>query len=63
MASGFERQSATIYPFPSRVRPTVGGHAAHEAVITSLTPLSASRVAFGGAWYHEEAVRDAERKN
>ncbi|MGF9563080.1 DUF2735 domain-containing protein [Neorhizobium sp. JUb45] len=66
MTTNFERQTATVLQFP------VGGRAAWRAAGTSriLTPtapdtgpsVAFSDLAFGGSWYHEEALHDDEPK-
>jgi hypothetical protein len=65
MTTSFHRESAKIYQFPARVRPALGGYQEAKAGENPSAPKAASlRVAdaaFGGAWYHEEAVEDAER--
>jgi Protein of unknown function (DUF2735) len=54
-----DRVSAEIIQFPPRGRFAAG--ACEEANVTRISP----RIAFAGAWYHEEAIREAEprRKN
>jgi len=65
MTTSFHRESAKIYQFPARVRPALGGYQDAQPGGNPSAPNAASvRVAdaaFGGAWYHEEAVQDAER--
>jgi hypothetical protein len=64
MTTNFPRESAQIYQFPARGRFTAAGH--RDPAESAMTPISprAARIAFG-AWYHEEAIQDAEqgRKN
>ena len=56
MTTNQTRESATIYQFP------VGGRAGlvdHREPIKQATPCL-NEIVFGGSWYHEEAIRDAE---
>jgi hypothetical protein len=53
--------SAKIYEFPRGGR---AGLTSRREDLTSATVPAVPRfadAAFGGSWYHEEAVRDAER--
>jgi hypothetical protein len=66
MTTSFHRGSATIYQFPARVRPDLGSHreeaeASENLTAPNPTSLRVAQAAFGSAWYHEEAVQDAER--
>jgi hypothetical protein len=66
MTTGFNGGSAKIYQFPARVRPALGGHRdeakrSENLTATNLTSSRVAKTAFGSAWYHEEAVQDAER--
>ena len=71
MTSDFHQGSAKIYQFPTRVRSPAGSNrddTKRASNVTSLVPSLPLRVAnasFGDAWYHEEAMREAElpRKN
>lgn len=66
MTTNFERQTATVLQFP------VGGRSGWHATKTSriqtvATPKTApsvefSDLAFGGSWYHEEALHDGDGK-
>jgi hypothetical protein len=52
--------SAQIISFPARIRATVGNH--DQAIPAVKLPSSlAATAAFGSGWYHEEAIREAER--
>jgi len=65
MTTHTQGESATIYQFPAR------GRFAAAALRDEPRPQGLSTVqrlvpaAVGGAWYHDEAIRDAEqpRKN
>jgi Protein of unknown function (DUF2735) len=65
MTTGLNRGSAKIYQFPVRVRSGLGGHREEaKSGENAQAPNPASRfanAAFGSAWYHEEAVQEAER--
>ena len=65
MTTDFQRGSAKIYQFPTRARSPVAGNRDDAKPVTSVTPLKVANAPFDGAWYHEEAVREAElpRKN
>jgi hypothetical protein len=61
--------SAKIYQFPARARPALDSRREEPTEnLTSpnlaspdLASLRVAQAAFGSAWYHEEAVREAER--
>jgi len=61
MTTNFHHESAKIYQFPARIRATVGGHREELKPAAELTSPRAAKAACGSAWYHEEAVREAER--
>ena len=66
MTTNSYRGSAKIYQFPARVRPALGGRRAETEPTEDLSPpnlasLRVTQAAFGSAWYHEEAVQEAER--
>ena len=62
MTTNFHRGSATIYQFPAKVRPDRDGAKTSENLAApDLASLRVAHSAFGSAWYHEEAVQDAER--
>jgi hypothetical protein len=65
MTTSLNRGSAKIYQFPARVRSALGSQRDEaKSGENAPAPILASRfanAAFGGAWYHEEAVQDAER--
>lgn len=60
MATSTDRESAKIYQFPVRVRPPYASHfeTAKPLTVTSLPQFSGGD---GGGWYHEAAVREADR--
>lgn len=69
MTANVHHGSAKILQFPGRARSPVGGNrenAKPAGDVTALVPaLRVANTSFGDAWYHEEAVREAEppRKN
>jgi hypothetical protein len=66
MTTNFERQTATVLQFPVGGR--AGWHATKASLIQPATTAKTgpsvefSDLAFGGAWYHEEALHDGEGK-
>jgi hypothetical protein len=66
MTTSSDRGSAKIYQFPARGRVAAGGHRLesklHENRTVSNPPLPRfAQAVFGSAWYHEEAIREADR--
>ncbi len=58
MTANFPRESAKIYKFPARGRFAADGPRADESdSVSSRIP----RTACGSAWYHDEAIQDADR--
>jgi len=62
MTTSTEQASAKIYAFPAR------GRYAPATQRDEVKPLAYStapraRVVMGGAWYHDEAIQEADRKN
>jgi hypothetical protein len=61
MTGNSQRQTATIYKFP------VGGRSGLVGLRETTKPASefvqeaTSMVAIGGSWYHEEAIREADK--
>lgn len=60
MTGNFQRQTAKIYKFPvmARAVPGIRGEPADSAFDPSQR---FSDAAFGGSWYHEAAVEEAEK--
>jgi hypothetical protein len=60
MTEDTQRKSAQIFQFP------VGGRAASNArreaakPVDDLNTVRFAKVAFGGSWYHEEAIQEAD---
>lgn len=65
MTTNVHRESARIYTFPARGRFAAGAAQERVPEDASRTPSHAASAALGSAWYHEEAIREAElpRKN
>jgi hypothetical protein len=65
MTKSFYAGSAKIYQFPTRVHPDLGGRSGESKAsgnlpAANLAPVRIANVAFGSAWYHEEAVEEAK---
>jgi hypothetical protein len=61
MTASSYRESATIYYFPKGGRAAQGGRRDEANAAETLAASRIARAAYGGAWYHEEAVQQAER--
>jgi Protein of unknown function (DUF2735) len=61
MTTSHDRGSAEIYQFPLRGRFAAGGHCDQSKSAAGIAPSRLAITAFGGNWYHEEAIREAER--
>ncbi|NWJ26957.1 DUF2735 domain-containing protein [Rhizobium sp. RM] len=61
MATGFHRETATIYQFP------VGGRAGvskfRKSGLSALEEEARAPHIDFGSWYHDEAIRDEERND
>jgi len=60
MTTNSDRASAQIIQFPVRGRFAVASQNNEKPAI-SASALRVANVAIGGAWYHDEAIREAER--
>jgi hypothetical protein len=58
MTANFPRDSATIYKFPATGRFAADGLRTDES---DSAPARTPRTACGSAWYHDEAIQDADR--
>ena len=58
MNTNQSRESARIYQFPAGGRAALGGKRREEF---KLTTTQVSEVVCGEGWYHEAAIREAER--
>jgi hypothetical protein len=61
MSTNLNRGSATIYAFPARGRFAVGAYREEAMPAAELQSPRMSETVLTGSWYHEEAVRDADR--
>jgi hypothetical protein len=61
MTASSYRESATIYQFPKGGRAALGGRRDEANTAEKLAVPRTARVTSGSAWYHEEAVQQAER--
>ena len=64
MTTNTQRESATIYQFPARGR-FASAPSRDDWRAQSNPAIQRAQAGLGGAWYHEEAIREAEesRKN
>ncbi len=62
MTTDTDRISAKIYDFPARGRFAVATQR-DEAKPLAYSAAPRARVVMGGAWYHDEAIQEGERKN
>lgn len=60
MTASSYRESATVYQFPKGGRAALSGRRDEAKAVENSAVPRIARVASGGAWYHEEAVK-AER--
>jgi hypothetical protein len=60
MTTSHDRGSAEIYQFPPRGRFAVGGRRDELSAAGNASSRLPTMV-FGGSWYHEEAIQEAER--
>jgi hypothetical protein len=61
MATSFHPDTAKIYTFPARGRFVTGARPELTDSAFDLTSARYADAAFGGSWYHEEAIKEAER--
>ena len=57
MATETQRASATIYAFPARGRFAV----AQDETTANPASVRSPKVVTVGAWYHDEAIKEADR--
>jgi hypothetical protein len=55
------QQSAKIYQFPVRIRPTAAGSREQAMIAGNVAAPRLARAAFGSGWYHDAAIQEAER--
>jgi hypothetical protein len=63
MTTNLGRESAKIYQFPART--ALGGNGLHGKTKSTadLKTVQLPEVSFGSGWYHEAAIRDADRNH
>ena len=59
--TSFDRGSAKIYQFPARGRMTAGEPREKAKSAADLALQRACEAACDSAWYHEDAIREAEQ--
>lgn len=62
MATSFHPGTAKIYTFPARGRFVTGALPELSDDKFDLKAARYSDAAFGGSWYHEEAIKEADHK-
>ena len=60
MTTGLRRETATIYQFPVSATKRAGSDREEGKLGPDRTPRGPD-IDFGSGWYHQEAVREAER--
>lgn len=58
--TGIHRDSAKIYAFPTKVRSTADGFHGKTGSVTELASKRLPNIVCGSAWYHEEALQNAD---
>jgi hypothetical protein len=53
--------SATLYTFPARGRFAAGSNSEQAKPVANIAFPRGVRVASGSAWYHEEAIQEANK--
>ena len=61
MTTNFPHASATIYTFPARGRFALDDKRDDAKPANNVTLPRFAKLVVGGAWYHEQAIQDAER--
>jgi Protein of unknown function (DUF2735) len=59
MTTNSDRASAQVIQFPARGR-FAADRVNEEKPATSAVASRVAKVAIGGAWYHDEAIRESE---
>jgi hypothetical protein len=60
MTQDHDRGSAVVYQFPAGGRAGVRARRADATPVPSQTQARFAKIACGAAWYHEEAIKQAE---
>lgn len=63
MTAKIERETAKIYTFPARNGAKIGMPSKEAKWAAELAAVGAAAAPLGSSWYHEEAVKSAERPN
>ncbi len=53
--------TATIYQFPKGGRAALASHRDEAKHVVEFAQAHTAKVAAGDCWYHEEAIREADR--
>jgi Protein of unknown function (DUF2735) len=61
MTTSHDRGSAQIHQFPPRGRFAAGARRDESNAFAGIASSRVPTMAFGGSWYHEEAIQEAER--
>ena len=63
MTTNLGRESAKIYQFPRKGAVSVEARHAKTKSASDLKSTPFVEVAFGSGWYHDAAIRDADRSH
>ncbi len=63
MTTNLGRESAKIYPFPTRSRLAAEARRAKTKSVVDLKTIQFAEVSFGSGWYHDAAIREDERNH
>ena len=61
MTTNVHSGSAKIYQFPLRGRFAASTYREEANAVSNLAATRVTKAVVGGAWYHEEAIQDADR--
>jgi hypothetical protein len=61
VTTNFGRETAKIYQFPVRRPPNADARRQRSKPAADLNSTQLPEVEFGSGWYHDAAIRDAER--
>ncbi len=61
MTASVHGGTAKIYKFPAGGRAGVSAQRDQDKMADHLASLGAGKAVFGGSWYHDVAIQDAER--
>ena len=63
MTTNLSRESAQIYQFPPRGRFAIAGQRDRSESVVNLMSARIGKIVSGGAWYHDEAIKDEQGRN